>query len=362
MFSALVSGDISFRFNGSGDTTAHWLLTFSMLLVATLATIAWTLIDRHRTDPSRLHQWLRLLLRFSLGTALISYGSFKLIQSQFPAPYLARLIQPFGEASPMGVLWTFMGLSAPYNWFTGAGEFIAGVLVFFPRTVTLGSLTAIGVMSHVVMLNFSYDVPVKLFSVHLLLKAVVLLAPDFRRVFDFFVRNRGTAPADIQPLFARPRFNRAALLLRYAVLTAMVISTLYASHRQRQQMLDMQAPAPLRGIWEVEEFEMDGRVRPPLTTDISRWQRLVIDSKQAVLIKAMDGSSAFYKADPDVKQKRLGLAGGKLTYTMPKPDELVVEGPFQSSTIRVKLRRLPESKQLLINRGFHWINEAPFNR
>jgi hypothetical protein len=30
--------------------------------------------------------------------------------------------------------------------------------------------------------------------------------------------------------------------------------------------------------------------------------------------------------------------------------------------IRAQLRRVPQTDFLLINRGFHWINEFPFNR
>jgi hypothetical protein len=30
--------------------------------------------------------------------------------------------------------------------------------------------------------------------------------------------------------------------------------------------------------------------------------------------------------------------------------------------IHAKLRRQPDDKFLLINRGFHWVNEVPFNR
>ncbi|MFY9224894.1 MAG: hypothetical protein WAQ98_19635, partial [Blastocatellia bacterium] len=71
---------------------------------------------------------------------------------------LDRLIQPFGDASPMGLAWTFMGASYSYNFFAGMGEMLAGFLLIFPQTATLGALVAIGVISNIVMLNFSYDI------------------------------------------------------------------------------------------------------------------------------------------------------------------------------------------------------------
>jgi len=67
---------------------------------------------------------------------------------------------------------TFMGASTPYNVFTGASEMLAGVLLFFPTTTLLGALLAMAVMTQVVALNFCYDVPVKLFSTHLLAESI----------------------------------------------------------------------------------------------------------------------------------------------------------------------------------------------
>src|SRR5437899_11151387 len=103
---------------------------------------------------------------------------------QFPPPALDRLVQPFGDASPMGLAWTFVGASPAYEIFTGTGELLGGLLLTMQRTTLLGALVAAGVMAHVVALNFCYDVPVKLFSSHLLALALWLMIPDARRLFD----------------------------------------------------------------------------------------------------------------------------------------------------------------------------------
>ena len=65
-------------------------------------------------------------------------------------------------------------------------------------------------MSNVVMLNFAYDVPVKLLSAHIVLMCLYLAMPDMRALFDFFVRNRAAAPAVAQPLFTQKRWRIAA--------------------------------------------------------------------------------------------------------------------------------------------------------
>ncbi|HVS63755.1 MAG TPA: hypothetical protein VMT85_09690 [Thermoanaerobaculia bacterium] len=93
---------------------------------------------------------------------------------------LERLSQTIGESSPMGLLWNMMGYSRLYNLFSGGVDVLGGVLLLFRRTATLGALVAIGAMANVVLLNFAYDVPVKLYSMHLLLMGVGVAWPARR--------------------------------------------------------------------------------------------------------------------------------------------------------------------------------------
>ena len=99
----------------------------------------------------------------------------------------------------MGLVWTFMAASPAYTFFSGIAEVMGGVLLLFRRTTLLGGLVSIGVMLNVVMLNFCYDVPVKLFSFHLMFMGVVLIVPDAKRLFGLLVLNRATEPASLQP-------------------------------------------------------------------------------------------------------------------------------------------------------------------
>lgn len=101
--------------NGSGDTTFNYVAVFCYLVTAALAALVWSVwsvwsvLDREPASYDVLHHWLRAYLRFALAALMFSYGAVKVIQSQFPEPSLDRLIQPFGDASPIGLLWTFMG-------------------------------------------------------------------------------------------------------------------------------------------------------------------------------------------------------------------------------------------------------------
>ena len=355
----LLGVDTTYRFNGSGDTTFHYVQVLCFVLLALTATLVWSLADYKRTHYHRLYLGLRVLVRLSLGIALIGYGAAKVIPSQFPPLALHRLVQPFGDASPMGLLWSFMGASAPYTIFSGAAEMLAGLLLFFPRTTTLGALVSIGVMSHVVVLNFCYDVPVKLFSLHLLALAIFLAAPDARRLINLFVLNRTVEPALTQTVLQRPAFLRAGFVLKILLLAGVTVSSLYQSHSRLQAM---SAKSPLYGIWEVEEYALDGEVRPPLVPDNVRWRRLIIGrSEQFAFLECMNGKRRGYSLDLDPAAKKL-LLDGEFAYSTPAPETLRLDGSYSGRALSVTMRRVDESEFRLINRGFHWINESPYNR
>ena len=255
--------EITVRPNGSGDTTYNYVQVFCFAVMAAVTAAAWTLLDRKRTAYPRLDRWLRVYVRFDLAATMITYGSVKVIKSQFPDPHLDRLLQPFGDASPMGLLWTFMGASESYNIFTGAGEILGGLLLTTRRTTLLGSLVCFGLMSHVAMLNFSYDVPVKLFSMHLLAMALFLMAPDLKRLARMFVLNRPVDPVVFRPLTRWTWVNRGAILLRTLVVASFLGMALYVAQEGRKTFGDLMPRSPIHGIWNVEEFEVDGQVRPP---------------------------------------------------------------------------------------------------
>ena len=172
----------------------------------------------------------------------------------------------------MGLLWTFMGASPAYTIFAGACEMVGGLLLIPRRTTLLGALVCMGVLGNVVMLNFCYDVPVKLFSSHLFLLALFLAAPDLRRLADLLVFNRRVEPAD-DPLFAGERYHVTALVFRTLFLAGFAVLRSTRPTRLTRPTAPAAPKSPFYGVWNVDELAMDGVARPPLLTDESRWRR-----------------------------------------------------------------------------------------
>ncbi len=361
---ATLNKEINSVFNGSGDRTYDFLLVACLLLISLVIAGIWTIIDRRRLSYPTLYRWLNLYVRFYLGTVMIGYGAFKVISSQFAPPSLDRLMQSFGDSSPMGLLWTFMGASEPYTMFVGFAEMISGILLFPRKTSTLGALMSIGVLSNIVALNFSYDVPVKLFSSHLLAMAIFLLLPDARRLANFFILNRPTELIREQPLFRRTLLHRGALVVASLFLLTVVGTSLYQSYDQRQNFVGRRSP--LYGIWEVEEFNL-GQSTPTATAQ--SWRRVIFDIPTRISVLTTTDRYERYGSQLDPEKRTLTLRkredpswNSVLNYEQVSPEVITLTGSLNGSEVTARLRRSEERKFLLTDRGFHWINEVPFNR
>jgi hypothetical protein len=354
--------------SGSGDKTFDWTAAFCLLVIASIGTTIWSIVDRRRDEYVTAHKWFRVFLRFATGTTMLSYGMIKAVPLQMPAPALTRLLEPFGNFSPMGVLWASIGASASYERFAGVMELGAAMLLFVPRTATLGALVLLADSVQIFTLNMTYDVPVKLFSFHLILMALVLLAPESRRLLNVLVLDRA-APPSSQPPLARGVRAQRLLVAAQLVFASYLIAVFVMSARDGWRSYGGGAPKPaLYGIWDVKKMSIDGIERAPLVTDYDRWRRVVIQASTFVSFQRMDQSFAWYPATTDVEHRTIVLtrpgapaSNGQFSFQRADSDHLTVDGTMGGRRIRMDLERLDHTKMLLVTRGFNWVQEYPFN-
>lgn len=364
-----VSMPLVYKDDGSGDKIFDWVLVFCQLVIAILATAVWSVLDRRRENYSTLHKWFRLFLRFCLASQLIHYGVIKIIPLQMPATPLVRLLEPYGNFSPMGVLWSFIGAAPAYETFVGCAEALGGVLFIVPRTTTLGALVSLADMSDVFALNMSYDVAVKLLSFHLVLLSLFLLAPDVERLVSLFILNRGAGPSTQPPLFAKARANRIALAAQVAFGVLFFGVAVYGGWRSwnRPPFGAGSPKSRLYGIWDVNELTIDGQTRSPLITDYDRWRRVIFQFPTRMAFQRMDNSLVRYGAKIDDDTLAMTKDDDKnwkasFRYQHPVREQLILDGEMDGHKVHMQLQLVDEKKFLLLSRGFHWIQENPFNR
>jgi hypothetical protein len=354
---------------GSGDRVYDWVEVATILAIAIIVTIAWSWLDRKRQSYAKLHSCFRVFARFSLAATMFTYGAAKAIPLQMPFPYLHRLLERYGDFSPMGVLWASIGASPAYEIFAGCAEIFGGILLVLPRTTTLGALVCLADATQIFTLNMTYDVPVKLLSFHLILLSLFLLAPDVKRLADFFVLDRPAPRSSDRPLFRTARSNRIALVVQICVGIFLLGANLYGSISAYNVYGPGRPKSALYGIWNVETLTVDGQDRPPLLTDSTRWRRVVFDSPQSMSIQDVNDKTQSYGAKIDMKQDSLTLTKrddsnwkASFSFSRPAVDQLTFDGTMDDHTIQAQLKLLDLSKFLLVTRGFHWVQDHPFNR
>jgi hypothetical protein len=360
--------------NGSGDTTADWVFLFSVVVLASLTTIVWSILDRRRSRYDRLHELLRIYVRYTLAWILLGYGIIKVFRGQFPPPPPGRLLQSYGDSSPMGLMWTFMGASSAYVIFAGVSETLGALLLLARRTTTLGALVLTGVMTNVVMLNFCYDVPVKLGSTNYLVMSLFLLAPDARRLVDALVRNRATTPVALSLALPRRWMRWTRVVGKVVIIGLMLALHVKDAIENRSRHGIGTTKSYLDGLWDVEVMARNGAVVPPLLTDETRWRRIVFDRGYIRVRDMKGGRGPFWSFENDEKQQTLTLwpatDNGEadksrryvLRWTRQDQDHARLQGMLDKDVVDVELHRVDTSKMLLVTRGFHWISEDPYNR
>jgi hypothetical protein len=367
-----IEGEMSTQPTGSGDTTFSWAQNGLYIFFAVIGCIIWSVLDRGRKSYARLWKWFYIIMVYNLAYWMFIYGLIKVFSGQFSAPGIARLLETFGESSPMRIMWTFMGSSETYTHFSGWSETIAGILLLFRRTRTLGALAATGVMFNVFMMNMSFDVPVKLFSFRLMLAGIWIAMADHKRLLSFFLFNKPVQAQNWSPFFKTAWKNYTLLGFQLLIMGWHVYVMASSSIDRRTNFGPNRERPILYGIHDVDLFVINGDTLPPLLTDTVRWKKGFMDlsgfSGDRWGIKMMNDNVRYLSAEIDSINQLLILKPIRDTvnvYEMKYRFEgknLSLEGVFEGDTLLINTAFFNPDDFLIRSRGFHWINEVPYNR
>lgn len=355
--------------DGSGDTTYDYVVLLTQAVVAALGTAVWSLADKKRAHYMELFYWLSVAVRFYVGLMLINYGLYKILKLQFPSPSLYRLTQPYGESSPMGLAWTFLGFSKGYNYFMGIAE-IAAVLLLFRRTLTFGAIISLMTTLNVMAVNYFFDIPVKIVSTALVVFTLFLLVDNIARLWKFFFTSNAVALHVIKAPALKHKWLRIAkvtckaLVIGYAFIST-IIMLMELSNEYGEN-----APKPvLYGLYQVDAFIQNNDTIQPSTSDSLHWKHLFIEYEGYAQIRHVSQKNSWLLANTDTLSHKIEFKDMNDTtqiysfaYEVKSPNKLNLIGRVNDDSLSVFMTRKTANDFLLMNRGFHWINEQPFNR
>ncbi|MEO6837599.1 MAG: hypothetical protein ABI185_04380, partial [Ginsengibacter sp.] len=235
---------------------------------------------------------------------------------------------------------------------------------------TFGSLVCIAVLSNIVAMNFCYDVPVKLFSSNLLLMAIFIAVPDMKRLINFFFRNKAVPAVNTQPKFYKRWMKITWITVKILLIGSVLYSTISSVWEGYKIYGDKATQeAPLFGIYNVTKFVRNKDTLLPLATDTLQWKQLDILYSKYATIKMMNDSLKRYNFIINSTINTVSLSEYSdpgyqsiLYYYKPDATHLILDGKLKDDSVYIEMKKIDFNKMRLINRGFHWINEYPYNR
>ena len=359
----IVSPAIKF-YNGTIDSVFGYLSVLFIFLLAISGALIWLAIDKKARNYHKLYSALTVLVRYYLAFTMIAYASFKIIKIQFLSLSPEMLLQSYGNSTPRQLAWSFLGYSAGYNYFMGSIEFLAGILLFFRRTTTLASVIILGILANVIAVNFSFDINVKLYSIVLIMMALFLLSKDVARLFNFFFLNKIVYPSlDASLRFKKEWKNTALLAAKYVIILYVIFFGLRANFYRALVDRDSPVKPPLYGIYNVTAFIRNKDTIKPLTTDTTRWCKLIVSApKGNASIMLMGGSIRPFVFKPETAKGRIEMYAKSdtsdkysFTYALSKDSVLVLQGRWHKDSLEIKFKQYDFNKFPLINHRFRWI-------
>jgi len=351
-------------YNSTIDSVFGYLSLLFIFLAAVSGSLIWLVIDRRAPNYNKLYKALTVLVRYYLAFTMIAYASFKIIKIQFLSLSPVMLLQIYGNSTPRQLAWSFLGYSAGYNYFMGSIEFAAGLLLLFRRTTTLGSIIAVGILANVIAVNFSFDINVKLYSIVLITMALFLLSKDIGRLFNFFFLNKIIHPVVDPPIrFKEGWKNTALMAAKYTFILYVIFFGLRANFYRTFEDRDSPVKPPLYGIYNVTAFIRNKDTIKPLTTDTTRWSKLIVSApKGNASVILMDRSLKVFVFKPETVEKKLEMYAKPdttdkytFTYHLSKDSVLVLKGRSRKDSLQITFKQYDMNKFPLINHHFRWI-------
>lgn len=279
----------------SSDTVG---LNILMLLLLILAFLSVWLLDIFKVRPARIVTAFKSFSACYVALVLLKYGFDKLFKQQFYLPEPNILYANFGSLTKDTLYWSTMGLSHTYSVSLGIIEIMAGVLLLMRPTRILGFCLATGIITNILLINFSFDISVKTFSAFLLAAVLCNIYPYGKVFYNFFIVRR---PGALPPLKQWRGFTAWAIVAFKLTLIGLVL----APYILAGNFNDDKAERPLlHGAYSIERFSIAGDT---LNKSDFPYKRFFIHRNNYIIFQQQDDSMAdyFFEINPVKKQLKL---------------------------------------------------------
>lgn len=243
------------EFIGKVFSSKNYLIDFSsdsfslyiLMLILAIITIIISIFIKKRQN---FINFTNKIIPYYIAIILLKYGADKLFKGQFYQPEPNILFTKFGNLDQDILYWSVMGTSRTYSLILGLIEICIAVLLMFRKTQILGLVLAIFTFANIIIINFSFDISVKLFSITLLLMCIFALG-NFWKIFYNFIINGQSSQLQSSDFYLNRKFQNIILPLKILIF-GLVFLQIFLPFYLSKNWNDDQAERPfLHGAYQV---------------------------------------------------------------------------------------------------------------
>lgn len=307
-------------------------------------------------------------LRVWLAGMLLIYGWSKVFLMQMGRAGYGDALISFGEMSPMGLLWRFMAFSPVVQMLAGAAEVLAATLLLFRRTAWIGGLLAAADMAVVLLLNMTFDVPVKQLALALGVSGVIVAMPFLPRLLRF-VAGREPGPPRLPTPLPWRRPSRVAKVASPIFAALILIGSAVGF---QQAAAPPSGATPVAGVYRV--IEDSAKPADQLIKD-TRWQQISFDQypygdRSRFALRQANGELLFgtYQVNGDEIDISMATLHSETPFQEAKDTlqltwERQADDRISLTGKGVDLLIAPDPEfRFLFDRDFSWAPRPPLNR
>jgi uncharacterized membrane protein YphA (DoxX/SURF4 family) len=293
-----------------------------------------------QAEVEKCRYWMQVSIRYTLAYIFLLYGFAKIFGGQFSS-LPVTLDTPLREISGIQLTWRFFGYSYAYTLFVASGQIVGSLLLFFRRTTTIATLILLPIIINIVFLNFTHNIPVRLYSCIFLLLTFYLVLLDYRKLKSVLWDNRPFPGPGFTPLL-----RRRSLVIGKSILVAVLVLGAFGENLY-SAVLDKRSKSPLQGTWEVDEYRVND---VPVEYDSQKtvWRKVYFEYAELAAVRTDQPKPRYLIPTIDSERKTISLTDQKTeelyaegVYELPADGQMILQLSKGEERLQVILRKLP---------------------
>lgn len=264
-----------------------------VLIIAIIGGLIWTALDKNKKEYNILYYWVRVLARYRVAYAGIAWGYKKLFIMQMPFPNTGLQHTDFIDFFAKRLYWESLGIAPYYEVFLGFAEFLAGFLLLFRKTTSIGAIMAFIVFGNIAIANHSYDIGEQVPSAAMAMLSLFVFWFYLPGIYKLIVKQENVQIANFYPSFSVKWQNYARLSVKYAFNFVFVILffglEVYAfTHNDFYKIPNTPGLKDSKGYYNVTEFKLNGKIIPYSPNDSIRWHDVTFEDWSSLSFKVVN--------------------------------------------------------------------------